>query len=57
VMPGWSYLPFQAYANSIYADTAGQSYVDKTDILDGLAGWEQEIVKYGNEQGFTVTAE
>jgi multiple sugar transport system substrate-binding protein len=57
VVSGWSYLPFQAYANSIYADTAGQSYVSKTDILDGLAGWEEQIVDYGNEQGFTVTAE
>ena len=26
-MPGWSYLPFQVYANSIFNDTVGKAYV------------------------------
>ncbi|MFX5668637.1 hypothetical protein ABTE14_20460, partial [Acinetobacter baumannii] len=26
VVKGWSYLPFQVYANSIYGDTVGQAY-------------------------------
>ncbi|HYN97740.1 MAG TPA: extracellular solute-binding protein, partial [Pilimelia sp.] len=30
VVPGWSYLPFQVYANSIFNDTAGKAYVSGT---------------------------
>lgn len=54
VQPGWSYLPFQAYANSIFGDTAGQAYANTSDINGGLAAWQEQLVKYGNEQGFTV---
>ena len=54
VVPGWQYLPFQAYANSIYSDSVGQSYANKTDLNAGLSAWEKSSVSYGNEQGFTV---
>jgi multiple sugar transport system substrate-binding protein len=54
VVPGWQYLPFQTYANSIYSDTVGQSYVNKTDINAGLAAWQKASASYGNAQGFTV---
>jgi multiple sugar transport system substrate-binding protein len=55
VVPGWSYLPFQVYSNSIFADTVGQSYAKKTSINEGLTAWQDAITDYGNEQGFTVT--
>lgn len=54
VSTGWQYLPWQSYANSIYADTVGKSYLNKTSIVDGLAAWQQQNVAYGTEQGFTV---
>ncbi|MCG5216379.1 ABC transporter substrate-binding protein [Streptosporangium sp. KLBMP 9127] len=54
VASGWSYLPFQVYANSIFNDTVGQAYVDKTTIADGLKTWRDASVKYGADQGFTV---
>ncbi|MFE7504468.1 ABC transporter substrate-binding protein [Promicromonospora sp. NPDC057488] len=54
VNEGWQYLPWQSYANSIFADTVGQSYLDKTSLTDGLAAWQEENVSYGTEQGFTV---
>ena len=50
----WSYLPYQVYANSIFGDTVGQAYANKTDLNDGLKAWQDALVKYGNEQGFTV---
>lgn len=56
VKPGWSYLPFQVYANSIYADTVGQAYENNSDLNAGLKAWQAAIVKYGNQQGFTVTS-
>ncbi|WP_091465803.1 ABC transporter substrate-binding protein [Paenarthrobacter nitroguajacolicus] len=55
VVPGWSYLPFQTYANSIYSDTVGQAYGSKGDLNDGLKAWQDATAKYGQQQGFTVT--
>ncbi|MCI2957585.1 sugar ABC transporter substrate-binding protein [Agromyces atrinae] len=55
VSTGWEYLPWQAYANSIYSDTVGQSYLNKGDINEGLAEWQAQNIKYGSEQGFTVS--
>ncbi|MEP6479671.1 MAG: sugar ABC transporter substrate-binding protein [Rhodoglobus sp.] len=54
VTPGWSYLPFQVYANSIFGDTVGQSYATVGDLNKGLADWQKKLVEYGNQQGFTV---
>ena len=54
VVPGWQYLPFQVYANSIFNDTAGKAYVSSTPLADGLKAWQEQSAKYGTEQGFTV---
>jgi multiple sugar transport system substrate-binding protein len=54
VIDGWEYLPFQVYATSVFGDTAGQAYADKTDLLAGLGSWQKNLVDYGNKQGFTV---
>ncbi|PYG01743.1 carbohydrate ABC transporter substrate-binding protein, CUT1 family [Georgenia satyanarayanai] len=56
VVEGWQYLPYQVYANSIFNDSVGQAYVSDTTIADGLAAWQDAIVTYGNDQGFSVTA-
>ncbi|WP_157071599.1 ABC transporter substrate-binding protein [Curtobacterium ammoniigenes] len=55
VASGWSYLPYEVYANSIYADSVGQAYQNKSDLNPGLVAWQQALVKYGNSQGFTVS--
>lgn len=54
VASDWSYLPFQQYANSIFNDTVGKSYVSGTPLTDGLKAWQDASVKYAEEQGFTV---
>jgi multiple sugar transport system substrate-binding protein len=56
VAPGWTYLPYQTYANSVFSDTAGKAYLNATGLDAGLAAWQQAIVDYGNQQGFTVSA-
>jgi multiple sugar transport system substrate-binding protein len=56
VVPGWSYLPFQVYSNSIFNDTVGQAYADKADLNEGLKAWQKATADYGNDQGFTVTS-
>jgi multiple sugar transport system substrate-binding protein len=54
VATGWSYLPFQVYANSIFNDTVGQAYVSPTKLTDGLSAWEDACRTYGSDQGFTI---
>jgi multiple sugar transport system substrate-binding protein len=56
VLPGWSYLPFQVYANSIFADTVGQAYTGKGSLNSGLQAWQQQSATYGTQQGFSVTS-
>jgi multiple sugar transport system substrate-binding protein len=55
VIPGWSYVPFQVYANSIFSDTVGQAYSNKTDLNPALKAWGSATATYGTQQGFTVT--
>jgi multiple sugar transport system substrate-binding protein len=55
VAEGWSYLPYQLYANSIFGDTVGKSYADKSGLDTGLTAWQRALADYGNQQGFTVT--
>jgi multiple sugar transport system substrate-binding protein len=54
VVSGWSYLPYQVYANSIFNDTVGKAYVSSTSLADGLKAWQQKSAAYGKQQGFTV---
>lgn len=54
VLPGWQYLPYEVYANSIFGDTVGQSYAKSSDLDAGLASWQKSLVDYGTKQGFTV---
>jgi multiple sugar transport system substrate-binding protein len=54
VPSGWHYLPYQVYANSIFGDTVGQSYKNSSDLNEGLQTWQDQLVDYGNQQGFTV---
>ncbi|MEU9835097.1 sugar ABC transporter substrate-binding protein [Streptosporangium sp. NPDC048047] len=54
VVPGWSYLPFQVYANSVFNDTVGKAYTSSATLRDGLNAWQDASLRYGEEQGFTV---
>ncbi|MGB3444302.1 MAG: extracellular solute-binding protein [Actinophytocola sp.] len=54
VSAGWEYLPYQLYAETIFSDTAGQAYVNNTDLDAGLRTWQDALVEYGNQQGFSV---
>lgn len=51
---GWSYLPYQVYANSIFNDTVGKAYVSSTTLAQGLDAWRKASAKYGADQGFSV---
>ncbi|KQQ20578.1 sugar ABC transporter substrate-binding protein [Rathayibacter sp. Leaf299] len=55
VVEGFEYLPFQVYANSVFADTVGQAYSNGTDLNAGLEAWQENLATYGESQGFTIT--
>ena len=54
VSPNWAFLPFQIYAYTVFGDTVGQSFVNKTDLNAGLKDWQDKLVTFGNQQGFSV---
>jgi multiple sugar transport system substrate-binding protein len=54
VATGFQYLPFQVYANSVFPDTVGTAYTERSDLNAGLAAWQEQIVTYGESQGFQV---
>jgi multiple sugar transport system substrate-binding protein len=56
VLPGWSYLPFQVYANSIFPDTVGKAYASKSNLNSALMQWQQSSASYGTSEGFSVTS-
>jgi multiple sugar transport system substrate-binding protein len=56
VLPGWSYLPFQVYANSIFPDTVGKAYTKSVSLNAGLQAWQTNSASYGTQQGFSVTS-
>jgi multiple sugar transport system substrate-binding protein len=56
VLPGWSYLPFQVYANSIYPNTVGQAYTKASTLSQALQTWAQQSASYGTQQGFSVSS-
>lgn len=54
VAPGWQYLPFQVYANSVFGDTVGQAETGGTSLAGGFTAWQKDIDTYASQQGFTV---
>ncbi|WP_156761428.1 ABC transporter substrate-binding protein [Microbacterium karelineae] len=54
VVEGWQYLPYQVYANSVFNDSIGSAYNGDGTIADGLTAWQDALVTYGTDQGFTL---
>jgi multiple sugar transport system substrate-binding protein len=52
VLPGWSYLPYQVYANSIFGDKVKDAYSGKGTLKDAYAAWQTDLEAYGRENGF-----
>lgn len=50
----FQWLPFQDFVASSFIDTLGKAISEKGDLSAGLAAWQDAIVTYATEQGFTV---
>ncbi|WP_223622381.1 sugar ABC transporter substrate-binding protein [Microbacterium sp. EST19A] len=57
VVDGWQFLPYEVYAATKFGDTVGPAFIGETTIAKGLLAWQDDLVDYGNEQGFSVTGE
>jgi len=49
---GW--LPFMDYAYSAGQESVGKAIADKGDIVAALDTWQDDLVSYAKQQGFTV---
>jgi multiple sugar transport system substrate-binding protein len=54
VVEGWQFLPYNAYASSIFNDTVGGAYTGSETLQEGLEKWGDDLRSYGEQQGFTV---
>ncbi len=52
VLPGWSYLPFQVYANSIFGDKVTGAYSGSGNLVDSFASWQTDLESYAKQNGF-----
>lgn len=50
----FQWLPFMDYVYSTYEETMGSVIADKGDIAAALDTWQDQLVKYAEDQGFTV---
>lgn len=52
VLPGWSYLPFQPYANTIYGDKISGAFSGSTTVAEALSAWQTDLEAYAKQNGF-----
>ncbi|WAB80411.1 extracellular solute-binding protein [Microcella daejeonensis] len=50
----FQWLPFQDQVASSFVDTLGKEISERGDLSAGLAAWQDAIVTYATDQGFTV---
>jgi multiple sugar transport system substrate-binding protein len=50
----FEWVPFMDYVYATYEDTMGAVIADKGDIAAALDVWQDQLVKYAEDQGFTV---
>ena len=49
---GW--LPFMDFAYSSYTETVGEAIEARGDVGAGVQAWQEALVSYAEDQGFTV---
>lgn len=54
VLTGWEFLPFEVQARTTFPDTAGKAYAGGTTLEKGVSAWQDSLVKFAKDQGFTV---
>lgn len=57
ILETWQFLPYQVYADTIFNDHFGAAYTSDMPLIDGFTSWQDALVDYGQDQGFTVLGE
>jgi multiple sugar transport system substrate-binding protein len=50
----FQWLPYMEFAFTSLEETVGVAIAEKGDLAAGLDAWQDALVSYGEEQGFTV---
>jgi multiple sugar transport system substrate-binding protein len=50
----FQWLPYMDFAYSSFEETLGDAIASKGDLAAGLDAWQEALVEYGEQQGFTV---
>lgn len=50
----WRWLPFMEFVTGAYTETLGKAAADGDDLSASLDAWQQKVVDYATQQGFTV---
>jgi multiple sugar transport system substrate-binding protein len=53
----WQWLPYNDFASASFKETLGAAITEKGDLFAALEEWKNELVSYGESQGFTVVTE
>ena len=51
----FQYLPFNAYAQTVYGDDIASAYTKKVTVEQAMNSYAKNLAKHGKEQGYTVT--
>lgn len=54
VSADWQWLPYNDFASASFKETLGAAITEKGDLFAALERWKNELVTYGESQGFTV---
>lgn len=54
VSTDWQFLPYDVYARSIFGNSFGPAALGEATFADAVAAWEQDLIEYGKQQGYTV---
>jgi len=57
VNTNFQWPPFYDYVVSSFNDTLGKAMTNKGDLEAGLTAWQNAVVTYAQQQGFTVTTQ
>lgn len=55
VTTGYQFLPYEVYARGIYSDLVGSAFSGKGKLSSGISAWQDKLIDYGKQQGFTVS--
>ncbi|WP_018143152.1 ABC transporter substrate-binding protein [Alloscardovia criceti] len=54
VRSGYTFLPFEVYARGKFGDFVGASYTGNQKLSDGVKAWQDDLISYAKQQGYTV---